>query len=173
MNSFLHREQARRIISIRDLHSGRTWGYFTHCVALCVLVAIAVCEAPLLYDLSVVYRGSLDNLVLVIISASILHLFVWVLLWLILTLKQHWEFKLRVTVGHAAVRSAKSIKLVTDLHLVSSMADHANAPLLVIGHGKTYAISDGQAKRSIMAVIQKANLDRKIKTGGNNGKRNY
>lgn len=56
LNSFVSRERARRVVS---LETGRGWGYFTHCAALCVLVAMAVCEAPLLYDSTVVYRGSL------------------------------------------------------------------------------------------------------------------
>lgn len=165
LNSFLNRERARRVISLKDAYSGRTWGYFTHCAALCILVAIGVCEAPLLYDFTLIYRGSLDLLVLTVILSSILHLFIWVLLWLILTLKQHWEFKLRVTVGHAAVRSAHSIRLVTDVQLMASNQDYTNAPLLVVGHGRTYTISELNSKKAIMNVIQKASMEKKLKGG--------
>lgn len=150
---------------LKESYMGRTWGYFTHCAALCILVAIGVCEAPLLYDFTLIYRGSLDLLVLVIILSSILHLFVWVLLWLILTLKQHWEFKLRVTVGHATVRSAHSIRLVTDVQLITANQDYANAPLLVVGHGRTYTVSENNSKKAIMTVIQKATMEKKLKTG--------
>lgn len=165
MNSFLNREKARRIISLKDSYSGRTWGYFTHCAALCILVAIGVCEAPLLYDFTLIYRGSVDMMVLTVILSSILHLFIWVLLWLILTLKQHWEFKLRVTVGHATVRSAHSIRLITDVQLMSAKGDPMSAPLLVVGHGRTYTVSEASSKKAIMTVIQKATMEKKLKGG--------
>lgn len=54
------------------------WGYFTHCAALSVLIALAVCHAPLLHDYTVVYRGSLDGSVLACVVTAILHLFLWV-----------------------------------------------------------------------------------------------
>ena len=38
------------------------------------------------------------------VIATILHLFLWIVVWLFLTVKQSWTFKLRVTVGRAAVR---------------------------------------------------------------------
>ena len=49
-------------------------------------------------------EGSLDGTVLSSVIATILHLFLWIVVWLCLTLKQSWTFKLRVTVGRAAVR---------------------------------------------------------------------
>lgn len=93
LNAFVNRERARRVISLHDSETGRAWGYFTHCAALAVLIAMAVCEAPLLYDCTVVYRGSLNAAVLACVIAAVAHLFLWVLLWLILTVKQHWQFK--------------------------------------------------------------------------------
>lgn len=62
------------------LREGRSsgWGYFTHCAALCVLLALAVCHAPLLHDYTVVYRGSLDGAILACVVGAILHLFLWV-----------------------------------------------------------------------------------------------
>ncbi|KAK7869725.1 hypothetical protein R5R35_011794 [Gryllus longicercus] len=162
--AFLDAERERRVIILRQTRSGSGWGYFTHCAALCVLLAIAVCNAPLLYDYTVVYRCSLDNAVLACVIGAILHLFLWVLLWLILTIKQRWAFKLRVTVGRAAVKSARSIRLVTDVDLVSARdGSGSSAPLLVVGNGRTYTISDTSPKKAIMSVIQKAALDRKAK----------
>jgi hypothetical protein len=145
--------------------SGRTWVYFTHCAALCILVAIGICEAPLLYDFTLIYRKNLDVLVLTVILSCILHLFVWVLLWLILTLKQHWEFKLQVSVGHGIVRSARSIRMVMDVQLAQANQDCANVPLLVIGHGRTFTVSDLNSKKAIMTVIQKASMEKKLKLG--------
>lgn len=165
LNAFMNRERARRIISLQENSTGHGWSYFTHCAALCVLVAIAVCQAPILYDCTVVYRKSLNTAVLVCVVGAVVHLFLWVLLWLILTIKQHWLFKLRVTVGRAAVRSARSIKLVTDVDLLSST--DAAAPLLVVGNGRTYTVSDTSPKKAIMGVIQKCAMEKKAR--GNQG----
>ena len=74
------------------------WSYFTHCAALCVLVSVGICNAPLLHDYTVLYKGSLDDTTLACIVGGILHLFFWIVIWLFLTIKQTWIFKLRVTV---------------------------------------------------------------------------
>lgn len=100
--------------------------------------------------------------VLACVVGSVIHLFLWVLLWLILTLKQHWRFKLRVTVGRATVRSARSIKLVTEVDLLST-TDYAQ-PLLVVGNGRTYTISDSSPKKAIMGVIQKVTIEKKARS---------
>ncbi|KAK6639249.1 hypothetical protein RUM43_007520 [Polyplax serrata] len=163
-NAFLNAERERKVIVFRENKSSG-WGYFTHCAALSVLIALAVCHAPLLHDYTVVYRGSLDGSVLACVVTAILHLFLWVLIWLVLTVKQKWIFQLRVTIGRAAVRSARSVKLVTDVDLVScgKQGDDVTAPLLVVGGGRTYTISDMSPKRAIINVIQKAAMERKAR----------
>ncbi|KAF6217352.1 hypothetical protein GE061_001706 [Apolygus lucorum] len=153
--AFLSHEKACKLISVE----GREWGYLTHCAALCVLLAITVVEGPLLIDLAVIYKASLDSSVLFSVIAAVFHLFIWVVLWLILTLKQNWIFKLRVTVGKAAVKSARSIKLLTDVELLSSC--ESSAPLLVVASGRTYTISDASPKKTIINAIHKAAMDRK------------
>ncbi|XP_048264090.1 protein tincar isoform X3 [Bombus terrestris] len=167
--AFLSQERERRIILSKENRSGNGWIYFIHCTALCVFLAIAICSAPLLYDYSVVYRGSLDGAILACVVATVLHLFLWLLLWIFLTIKQRWTFKLRVTIGRATVRSARSVKLVTDVDLLSARDDEdgTNAPLLVVGNGRTYTIADASPKKAIMSVIQKAAIERKARSQGN------
>ncbi|XP_076625359.1 transmembrane protein tincar isoform X2 [Colletes latitarsis] len=167
--AFLNQERERRVILSKENREGNGWIYFIHCTALCVFLAIAICSAPLLYDYSVVYRASLDGAILACIVATVLHLFLWLLLWICLTIKQRWTFKLRVTIGRATVRSARSVKLVTDVDLVSTRDDEdgISAPLLVVGNGRTYTISDASPKKAIMSVIQKAAIERKARSQGN------
>jgi hypothetical protein len=164
----LNREREKRIIIVKETGIANGWGYFTHCAALCVLLAIAVCSAPLLHDYTIVYRGSLDNAVLISIISTVLHLFLWILVWLFLTIKQKWIFKIRVTIGKATIRSARSVKLVTDIDLLSSNKDEdlTSQPLLVVGNGRTYSVSELSPKRAIMTVIQKAAIDKKAKGSG-------
>lgn len=97
LNAFLERERGRKVITLKE-GSGSRWSYFTHCAALSVLVAAGVSNAPLLHDYTVVYKGSLDDMILACIIGGILHLFFWVVIWLFLTIKQNWMFKLQATV---------------------------------------------------------------------------
>ncbi|GLV44477.1 tincar [Carabus blaptoides fortunei] len=162
-NSFLNQQRDKKHIFL-PASSYHSWGYFTHCAALCLLVAVAVAYAPLLYDYTVVYRGSLDGAVLACIVATISHLFLWVLVWLFLTIKHKWTFKLRVTVGRATVRSARSVKLVTDIDLMGCRTDdNVQQPLLIVGNGRTYSVTEHSPKKAIMSVIQKAVMDKKNK----------
>ncbi|XP_051161493.1 protein tincar isoform X3 [Leptopilina boulardi] len=171
--AFLNQERERRVILLKEGRYGNGWGYITHCAALCVFLAIAFCSAPLLADYVVVYRGSLDGAVLVCIISTVLHLFLWLILWIFLTIKQKWIFKLRVTVGRATVRSARSVKLVTDVDLLSARDDEdgTTAPLLVVGNGRTYTIADTSPKKAIMSVIQKAAMERnaRVQVDGETG----
>ncbi|XP_029680607.1 protein tincar isoform X2 [Formica exsecta] len=168
--AFLNQERERRVILSKDSRDGNGWVYLPHCAALVVFLAIAICGAPLLYDYTVVYRGSLDGAILACIIGTIVHLFLWLLLWIFLTVKQRWTFKLRVTIGRATVRSARSVKLVTDVDLLSTRDDEdgTSAPLLVVGNGRTYTIADTSPKRAIMSVIQKAAMERKARSQGGN-----
>lgn len=156
------------MITSKDGKDDSGWGYMTHSAALCLFLAIAICNAPLLYDYTVVYRGSLDGAILACIVGSVFHLFLWLLLWVLLTIKQHWTFKLRVTIGRATVRSARSVKLVTDVDLLSARGDDdgTSAPLLVVGNGRTYTIAETSPKKAIMGVIQKAAMEKKARTQG-------
>lgn len=73
-----------------------------------------------------------------------------------------------MTIGRATVRSARSVKLVTDVDLLSARDDEdgTNAPLLVVGNGRTYTIADASPKKAIMSVIQKAAIERKARSQG-------
>lgn len=63
------------------------------------------------------------------------------------------------------MRSARSVKLVTDVDLVSCTkhVDDSTAPLLVVGGGRTYTVADNSPKKAIMGVIQKAAIERKAR----------
>ncbi|XP_055640852.1 protein tincar [Toxorhynchites rutilus septentrionalis] len=82
----------RRMITAKQ--STDVWAYFAHCSSLCFVLALAVVKAPLLHDLSATYRGSLDGAVLAAALGSVIHLFLWIVLWLGLTAKRRWHFKL-------------------------------------------------------------------------------
>ncbi|XP_063704575.1 protein tincar [Culicoides brevitarsis] len=80
----------RRMITIK----GDVWSYFAHCASFCFVLAVAVVKAPIMHDLSATYKGSLDGAVLAAALGSVIHIFVWIVLWLGLTAKRRWVFKL-------------------------------------------------------------------------------
>jgi hypothetical protein len=93
------------------------------------------------------------------IFVTVLHLFLWIVTWLFLTLKMTWKFKLRVTVGRAAVHNAKSIKLVNDIELHHQPVDKENAPMLIVGFGKTFTVHDPGPKKLIMKTLARAAME--------------
>lgn len=49
-----------QMITLKD---GDIWSYFSHCASLCFILALSVVKAPIIHDLSVMYRISLDGTV--------------------------------------------------------------------------------------------------------------
>lgn len=98
-NAFLNQQRESKIITLKEEGNSNLWSYFTHCAALCVLLSIGICNAPLIHDYTIVYKGSLDDVTLICIIGGILHLFCWIVIWLFLTIKQKWTFKIRITVS--------------------------------------------------------------------------
>ena len=48
-------------IMLKEGRTSLTWSYFSHCSAMCVLIALAVCNGPMLYDYTLIYKGSLNR----------------------------------------------------------------------------------------------------------------
>ena len=55
--TFVETEKRKERILIREGHT-TLWAYFPHCAAMCVLIALAVCNGPLLYDFTLIYKVS-------------------------------------------------------------------------------------------------------------------
>ncbi|KAJ1521188.1 hypothetical protein ONE63_002878 [Megalurothrips usitatus] len=172
LHAFLQTETLKRVVRVRPRSHG--WVCFTHCAALCVLVCAVVVQAPLVSDWLVLYRGTLDTAVLVTLCACILHLLCWVVMWLLLTVKHNWSFKLRVTVARAVVRSARSVRLCTDLELLDEQRGPGGAaaavePLIVVGNGRSYTVSDPEPRNAILGLIAKGQQDRRNRNSVHGG----
>ena len=145
-------------ILLKEGRTSLTWSYFSHCSAMCVLIALAVCQGPMLYDYTLIYKGSLDSAVLTCVIATVLHLFLWIVVWLFLTVKQSWTFKLRVTVGKNVVKAARSIKLLNDVDLSNEGAE--GGAMMIVASGKSFTVSDSAPKKLIMATLARAAIER-------------
>ncbi|KRZ54332.1 Protein tincar [Trichinella nativa] len=72
-------------------------GYSAHIAAIVMLVMMVLCKAPILYDLMVLYQHQPQPMLLSCIISDVCYLFLWILLWLGLTLKRDWAFTVRHT----------------------------------------------------------------------------
>lgn len=125
-------------------NSRMLWDYLSHCVALILLLMLAVCSGPLLYDYMIVYRSSLDGAMLACVIGTVLHLFGWIVLWLFLTLKNHWQFRF----GLGDKRQSSCLE-------VARSASERSSPLLVVNEGQTFVINDASPRNAIMTVVEK------------------
>ncbi|EDW38412.1 GL12576 [Drosophila persimilis] len=80
--------------SIITLKANETWIYFAHCASLCFVLALAVVKAPLLNDLSATYKNNLHCPTFLAALIGVTHLLLWIVVWLCLTIKRRWHFKL-------------------------------------------------------------------------------
>ncbi|XP_042234255.1 protein tincar-like isoform X2 [Homarus americanus] len=150
-NAFLNAEKEKYHILSKHGHE-TPWSYWPHCWGLTVLVLMTAAASPLVHDWTVVYRASLDTSVLAATIATITHLFLWILLWMALTIKSRWHFKLRVQISKTIVTSTHSIRLVNEVQL-SRQIEETEGPVMVIGAGKTYLLQEGSPKRSLMKLL--------------------
>ncbi|XP_055378155.1 protein tincar isoform X2 [Condylostylus longicornis] len=80
--------------SMITMKSNESWIYFSHCASLCLVLALAVVKAPLLNDLSATYRYNLHCPTFLSALISVVQLLLWIVIWLGLTAKRRWTFKL-------------------------------------------------------------------------------
>jgi hypothetical protein len=58
-----------QMITLKD---GDIWSYFSHCASLCFILALSVVKAPIIHDLSVTYRISLDGTIFIASELKVL-----------------------------------------------------------------------------------------------------
>ncbi len=71
-------------------------GYVPHTLATVALVLFVACRAPLVYDCVTLYRGTKHPISLASIVWDVCYMFIWIIMWFCFTLKQKWNFKVKV-----------------------------------------------------------------------------
>ncbi|KAF5307695.1 hypothetical protein FQR65_LT06750 [Abscondita terminalis] len=171
-NGFLNKQQEKRVIVIRERANQSKWSWVAYFGAIVVVILITPCIGLLINDFVIVNKVCQNKTVLISAIVCVLHIFIWIMVWGVLLVKSSWTFKLRVTVGKAVVKQPASVKLVTDVDLMTRHSqDPSVLPLLVVGNGETYSIADISPKREILNIITKAKLARK--TVDSNGEQVY
>lgn len=138
-------------------YKAKCCGYAPHVVAFVVLCLSSMCAAPLMYDFIVVYRGSLDGAVLAGVFGTIFHLLSWVLLWLGLTIKQKWKFRLLISGSQTKLTDPSSLlKIAHEIEMTHMKNAHDDIPLLVIGQGQTFTVHETGSKNIILNAAKSA-----------------
>uniref|UniRef100_T1JH58 Protein tincar n=1 Tax=Strigamia maritima TaxID=126957 RepID=T1JH58_STRMM len=142
---FVAQQREKHHISWRA-NSHSLWGYLSHCLSLVLLMLLALCSGPLTCDYMVVYRGSLDGAILACVIGTVVHLFLWIVLWLFLTIKNNWNFK----VDH---RDGRSSRFLGCIELSNLPSDKGST--LVVNEGHTYIINESSPRGAIMNIVEK------------------
>ncbi|KAI9556004.1 hypothetical protein GHT06_018564 [Daphnia sinensis] len=152
---------------IRELPSARSylWSFYPHLAALATLLAVAASAAPLLHDFSKLYKLNPQPVLLVAVTASIVHAFLWVALWLLLTAKSNWDFRLKISVGRTLLNSPSSLALAAEIEFKPNSKKTSEeseallhgapsqAPTLILSGGKAYGILDPDTQRKIQQLV--------------------
>ncbi|KAL4090520.1 hypothetical protein QTP88_025338 [Uroleucon formosanum] len=130
-----------------------------YCASVLALLAVVASESPLLYNAIVVFRSSLNGVVLACLLNSTAHVFVWIAMWSVLTLKPCWVFNLHLfleydprggSCGGASGGAGGGGGAGEDVQRV---------PLLVVAQGATYSLTEKTAKRIVTSVVERVVAD--------------
>lgn len=122
-----------------------------YCASILTLLAVIASESPLLYNAIVVFRSSLNAVVLVCLLNSTAHVFVWIAMWSVLTLKPCWKFDLHLFLEYDVA--------ITKLDGRTNDDDRERVPMLVVAQGATYSLTEKTAKRIVTSVVERVVTD--------------
>lgn len=131
-------------------------GYSPHIAAILMLILMVAAKAPLLYDQMILYQKHFKTITLVCIIIDVAYLFAWILLWLALTLKREWAFKVRYTnseIGALLGVQTEEGRVVTDNTLMVMCGDDC------------FATDDESKRTAILQLAEKCGLGKSGRSG--------
>ncbi|XP_025190609.1 protein tincar isoform X2 [Melanaphis sacchari] len=167
-NGFVKRQTGGRK-TVADAYSS----LMPYCASVLALLAVVASESPLLYNAIVVFRSSLNGVVLACLLNSTAHVFVWIAMWSVLTLKPCWMFDLHLFLeydprggggGSGGGSGGGGGGVEGD--------DAQRVPLLVVAQGATYSLTEKTAKRIVTSVVERVVADY-TRVAANSDKQKY
>lgn len=143
-NSFVNRQTGGHK-TFADAYSS----LMPYCASVLTLLAVIASESPLLYNAIVVFRSSLNGVVLVCLLNSTAHVFVWISMWSVLTLKPCWKFNLHLFLDYEPATSGGP----------SDGDNGQRVPVLVVAQGATYSLTEKTAKQIVTSVVERVVTD--------------
>ena len=72
-------------------------GYVPHTMATITLILFVACRATIVYDAVTVYRNMKLRTIMASIVWDVCYMLLWIIMWFVFTIKQSWNFRVRVT----------------------------------------------------------------------------
>lgn len=90
-------EQIRNYLKQLSYHLGTEGGcgvYVPHTLALSFILVYVGCNAPIMYDYVTMYSFTTNKILIAHLTACVVYMLLWIILWFLFTVKQNWGFKL-------------------------------------------------------------------------------
>ncbi|KAE9539445.1 hypothetical protein AGLY_004697 [Aphis glycines] len=142
-----------------------------YCASVLALLAVVASESPLLYNAIVVFRSSLNGVVLACLLNSTAHVFVWIAMWSVLTLKPCWMFNLHLFLEYDPKGGSGGASGGGGAG-GGEGDDAQRVPLLVVAQGATYSLTEKTAKRIVTSVVERVVADY-TRVAANSDKQKY
>lgn len=145
-----------------------------------MLVLMVCLKAPIMYDLMVLYQNRKRAVLFACIVADVAFLFWWIILWLALTLKRDWPFRVTPSIDElVTLLRARSVVGAGDEGTISRgeqsegdnsigtvtrrgdwrhHGDETEQALLVVANDEAYYTNDTNAKYSVLRVAHKCGV---------------
>ncbi|CAG9539216.1 unnamed protein product [Cercopithifilaria johnstoni] len=131
-------------------------GYVSHIFAIILLVLIVIAKAPTIYAHMVIYQHEEKALLLSCIVIDIVFLFAWIILWLILTLKRDWNFKVIHQVHEIiALQNGPRTMVASPTKIIEKKPSELKNALVLMHGDEMYLTDDTIAKKSLLRQAQK------------------
>nr|CDQ00609.2 Bm10949 [Brugia malayi] len=131
-------------------------GYAPHIFAIILLVLIVITKAPTIYAHMVIYQHEEKALLLSCIVVDIVFLFAWIILWLILTLKRDWNFKVVHQVHEIiALQNGPQTMIASPKKIMEKKPSELKNSLILMHGDQMYLTDDTIAKKSLLRQTQK------------------
>ncbi|VDM10340.1 unnamed protein product [Wuchereria bancrofti] len=131
-------------------------GYAPHIFAIILLVLIVITKAPTIYAHMVIYQHEEKALLLSCIVVDIVFLFAWIILWLILTLKRDWNFKVVHQVHEIiALQNGPQTMIASPKKIMEKKPSELKNSLILMHGDQIYLTDDTIAKKSLLRQTQK------------------
>ncbi|KAL3981884.1 putative integral membrane protein [Acanthocheilonema viteae] len=131
-------------------------GYAPHIFAIILLVLIVIAKAPTMYAHMVIYQHEEKALLLSCIVIDIVFLFAWIIVWLILTLKRDWNFKVVFQVHEIiALQNGPQTMIASPIKIIEKKPSELKNALILMHGDQIYLTDDTIAKKSLLRQIQK------------------
>ncbi|VDK82815.1 unnamed protein product [Litomosoides sigmodontis] len=134
-------------------------GYAPHIFAIILLVLIVIVKAPTIYAHMLIYQHEEKALLLSCIVIDIVFLFAWIILWLILTLKRDWNFKVVHQVHEIiAFQNGPQTMIASPTKIMEKKPSELKNALILMHGDQMYLTDDPIVKKSLLRQTQKSGI---------------